>query len=132
MRVLAAEDNEVNQLVLKTLLAQVGIEPRMVANGAEAVAAFTQGPWDLVLMDVQMPVMDGPTATRAIRELELRAGVAPTPIVALTANAMSHQVESYRAAGMTSILAKPIEVAKLYETLAEAAPQARPAERGAA
>jgi CheY-like chemotaxis protein/anti-sigma regulatory factor (Ser/Thr protein kinase) len=132
MRVLAAEDNEVNQLVLKTLLAQVGIEPCIVANGAEAVAAFTQGPWDLILMDVQMPVMDGPTATRAIRELELRSGMSPTPIVALTANAMSHQVEGYRAAGMTSILAKPIEVAKLYETLAEAAPQARPAERGAA
>jgi CheY-like chemotaxis protein len=132
MRVLAAEDNEVNQLVLKTLLAQIGIEPRMVANGAEAVAAFTQGPWDLVLMDVQMPVMDGLTATRAIRELELRGGMAPTPIVALTANAMSHQIESYRAAGMTRVLAKPIEVAKLYETLAEAAPEARPAERGAA
>jgi CheY-like chemotaxis protein/nitrogen-specific signal transduction histidine kinase len=132
LRVLAAEDNETNQLVLRTLLAQVGVEPMIVSNGAEAVAAFEQGDWDLILMDVQMPVMDGPTAARAIRAREARTGAAPTPIVALTANAMSHQIEGYLAAGMTGILAKPIEVAQLYEALAAAAPQARQAERGAA
>jgi CheY-like chemotaxis protein/anti-sigma regulatory factor (Ser/Thr protein kinase) len=132
LRVLAAEDNETNQLVLRTLLAQVGVEPMIVANGAEAVAAFDQGPWDLILMDVQMPVMDGPTAARAIRAREAETGAAPTPIIALTANAMSHQIDGYRAAGMNGILAKPIEVAQLYEALAAAAPEARQAERGAA
>jgi signal transduction histidine kinase/ActR/RegA family two-component response regulator len=121
LRVLAAEDNAINQLVLKTLLAQVGVEPVIVANGAEAVEAFATGAFDLILMDVQMPVMDGPAATRAIRAREAASGAAPTRIVALTANAMSHQVESYRAAGMDGFLAKPIEVAELFEVLAAAA-----------
>jgi signal transduction histidine kinase/CheY-like chemotaxis protein len=119
LRVLAAEDNAVNQLVLKTLLNQVGIEPVMASDGAQAVAAFDDGPWDLILMDVQMPKMDGLAATRAIRTREAQAGAAPTPIIALTANAMSHQLEGYRAAGMTGVLAKPIEVARLYAALAE-------------
>jgi signal transduction histidine kinase/FixJ family two-component response regulator len=121
LRVLAAEDNAINQLVLKTLLAQVGVEPVIVTNGAEAVEAFESGAFDLILMDVQMPVMDGPAATRAIRAREAASGAAPTRIVALTANAMSHQVESYHAAGMDGFLAKPIEVAELYEVLAAAA-----------
>ena len=125
LRVLAAEDNEVNQLVLRTLLAQVGIEPMIVANGAEALAAFDQGPWDLILMDVQMPVMDGPSATRAIRAREAERGAAPTPIIALTANAMSHQLDEYRAAGMDGLLAKPIEIARLYEVLASSARRRR-------
>jgi signal transduction histidine kinase/AmiR/NasT family two-component response regulator len=134
LRVLAAEDNPVNQLVLKTLLSQVGVEPVIVANGAEALAAFDQGGWDLILMDVQMPVMDGLAAARAIREREARNGAARTPIIALTANAMSHQIEGYRLAGMDGVLAKPIEVARLYETLASAsapAPEAAAAGRDA-
>jgi CheY-like chemotaxis protein len=121
LRVLAAEDNAVNQLVLKTLLAQVGVEPVIVANGAEAVSAFEHGAFDLVLMDIQMPVMDGPSATLAIRAIEARAGAEATPIVALTANAMSHQVDSYLASGMDGFLAKPIEVAELYRMLAAVA-----------
>ena len=132
LRVLAAEDNLINQLVLKTLLAQVGIEPVIVGNGAEAVAAFVEGGWDLILMDVQMPVMDGPTAAKAIRAEEAARGATPTPIIALTANAMSHQVEAYRAAGMNGFLAKPIEVAQLYEALAVAVPGAQPGARDAA
>jgi CheY-like chemotaxis protein/nitrogen-specific signal transduction histidine kinase len=120
LRVLAAEDNPINQLVLKTLLAQVGVEPVIVGDGARAVAAFAECDWDLVLMDVQMPVMDGPSAARAIRAAEAASGATPTPIIALTANAMSHQVEAYRAAGMDGILAKPIEVAQLYAALAAA------------
>jgi PAS domain S-box-containing protein len=119
-KVLAAEDNAVNQLVLKTLLHQVGLEPVVVANGAEAVAAWDAEPWDLILMDVQMPVMDGPTATRAIRAQEARTGRARTPIVALTANAMSHQVAEYLASGMDDFVAKPIEAAKLLEVISRA------------
>jgi CheY-like chemotaxis protein/two-component sensor histidine kinase len=117
LRVLAAEDNAVNQLVLKTLLAQVGVEPMIVANGAEAVEAFTQGVWDLILMDVQMPVMDGLSATQEIRAREMREDRAATPIFALTADTMSHQVEGYRAIGMNGVLAKPIEVSQLFQTL---------------
>src|SRR5579872_5183034 len=71
VRLLAAEDNPVNQLVLKALLAQIGIEPVMVGDGVDAVAAWENGDWDVILMDVQMPRMDGPTATRFIREREL-------------------------------------------------------------
>jgi signal transduction histidine kinase len=126
LKVLAAEDNPVNRLVLKTLLAQVGVEPLMVVNGAEALAAFDQGPWDLILMDVQMPVMDGPSAARAIRAREAERGAPPTPIIALTANAMSHQLDEYRAAGMDGLLAKPIEIARLYEVLSAAEADAEP------
>jgi len=117
LRVLAAEDNPVNQLVLKALLAQIGIEPVIVGDGVDAVAAWESGDWDLILMDVQMPRMDGPTAVRFIRERELTQGRRRTPIVALTANAMTHQVNEYLAAGMDGFVAKPIEVRRLFEAL---------------
>jgi len=117
LRVLAAEDNEVNQLVLKTLLHQVGIEPVVVADGAQAIAAWEAGTWDVILMDVQMPEVDGPTAARAIREREAATGRARTPIIALTANAMSHQVAEYSEAGMDGFVAKPIEVGRLFAAL---------------
>jgi PAS domain S-box-containing protein len=117
LRLLAAEDNPMNQLVLKTLLAQIGVEPVMVGDGVEAVAAWESGDWDLILMDVQMPRMDGPTATRFIRERELAQGRRRTPIVALTANAMTHQVNEYLAAGMDGFVPKPIEVDRLFSAL---------------
>ncbi len=116
---LAAEDNTVNRLVLQTLLAQLGVEPTIVTNGAEAVAAFDQGAWDLILMDVQMPVMDGPQAARMIRATEVERGLPRARIVALTANAMAHQTAAYLAAGMDGVLAKPIEVARLCEIIAD-------------
>ncbi len=106
-----------NQLVLRTLLAQVGIEPEIVADGGQAVAAWEREPWDLILMDVQMPVMDGPGATAIIRARERAEGRDRTPIVALTANAMSHQVAEYFQAGMDGFVAKPIEAGRLYEAL---------------
>ena len=120
LRILAAEDNSVNQLVLRTLLGQAGLDPVVVGNGEEAVAAWEREAWDVILMDVQMPVMDGPTATRRIRRREAETGRAPTPIIALTANAMTHQAESYRAAGMDGFVAKPIEVARLFAAIAAA------------
>ena len=130
VRVLAAEDNSVNQLVLKTLLHQIGVDPHVVDNGEQAVEAWKAAPWDVILMDMQMPVMDGLTATRAIREAEAAMGRARTPIIALTANAMSHQIELCRAAGMDGHVAKPIEAARLFAALEsaldedEAAPEA--------
>jgi signal transduction histidine kinase/CheY-like chemotaxis protein len=120
LRILAAEDNLVNQLVLKTLLGQVGLTPTIVADGAAALDAWEREPWDLVLMDVQMPRMDGPTAARAIRRREGELGRPRTPILALTANAMAHQLAEYRAAGMDGLIAKPIEVAQLFAALDEA------------
>lgn len=116
-RVLAAEDNVMNQLVLKTLLAQIGVEPVIVADGKAAVAAWEREAWDLILMDVQMPVMDGPTATARIRARERSEGRARTPIVALTANAMSHQISEYLQSGMDAFVAKPIVAGRLYEAL---------------
>jgi PAS domain S-box-containing protein len=120
LRVLAAEDNAINRLVLTTLLSQVGIEPVVVEDGEQALAAWREGDWDLVLMDVCMPRMDGPTAARAIRAEEAARGLAPIPIVALTANAMAHQVAEYRTAGMDGFVAKPIEAARLFEAVAAA------------
>ena len=120
VRVLAAEDNSVNQLVLKTLLAQVGIEPHLVANGREAVEAWAREPWDVILMDVQMPEMDGPTAAREIRIREAAAGRPRTPIVALTANVLAHQIGQYLEAGMDLHVAKPIEAGRLFSVLQEA------------
>ena len=128
LRVLAAEDNAVNQLVLKTLLHQMGVEPTVVDNGQQALAAWETGDWDVILMDIQMPVMDGLTAAGRIRAREAAEGRARTPIVALTANAMSHQIEQYVAAGMDGHVAKPIQAAELFAALTRAAvpPQAKP------
>ena len=117
LRLLAAEDNEINQLVLKTLLGQIGVEPTVVADGAAAVEAWERGDWDAILMDVQMPRMDGPTAARRIRQREAELGRRRTPIIALTANAMAYQAEAYLAAGMDSVVAKPIEVGELFAAL---------------
>jgi CheY-like chemotaxis protein len=138
VRVLAAEDNPINRLVLKTLLGQFGLEPVLVDDGEAAVAAWETQDWDLILMDVQMPRLDGPSATRRIRALEVERGRPRTPIVALTANAMTHQTADYLAAGMDEVVTKPIEVYDLLRAInavagrvAKAeAPEQRRAERG--
>ncbi|MDP3658816.1 ATP-binding protein [Phenylobacterium sp.] len=117
LRVLVAEDNPMNQLVLKTLLQQVGLEPHLTANGEQAVKAWESAHWDVVLMDVQMPLMDGPAATRFIRERELATGRARTPIIALTANAMAHHVAEYLEAGMDAVASKPINLPALLATV---------------
>jgi PAS domain S-box-containing protein len=120
IKVLAAEDNEVNRLVLRTLLQQAGIDPLMVENGEEALQAWESGHWDIVLMDIQMPVMDGISATSAIRARESATGRARTPIVAVTANTMTHQVSEYRAAGIDDVVPKPVDAAALFAALQRA------------
>ncbi|MCR5878214.1 ATP-binding protein [Phenylobacterium sp. J367] len=117
LRILAAEDNATNRLVLKTLLEQVGLAVSFVENGREAVEVWRTGRWDLILMDVQMPEMDGVTATREIRRIEAEEGLARTPIVALTANAMAHQVSEYTEAGMDALSPKPIQLPQLVATI---------------
>jgi signal transduction histidine kinase/AmiR/NasT family two-component response regulator len=120
LRILAAEDNAVNQLVLKTLLHQMGVDPTVVENGKLAVEAWEAGEWDVILMDIQMPVMDGLSATAQIRARELESGRTRTPIVALTANAMAHQVAHYLTAGMDGYVAKPIQTTDLFAALMRA------------
>ena len=127
VRLLVAEDNRANQLVIDTLLRQVGITPVIVPNGRAAVAAWEEKPWDLILMDVQMPEMDGPTATSIIRRRELDSGQTRTPILALTANAMDHQLLEYRQAGMDGLVAKPIEIDKLFSAISGAIGPRQPA-----
>lgn len=117
IKVLAAEDNETNRMVLKALLGGAGIDPVVVGNGQEAVDAWKREPWDIILMDVQMPVMDGPTAAHHIRAAELSTGRVRTPIIAVTANALDHQVELYRAAGMDDHVAKPILIGDLFAAM---------------
>lgn len=116
-RVLAAEDNNINRRVLRTLLNRVGIEPTFAQNGSEAVEAFRTDHFDLVLMDIQMPEMDGMDATRAIRQLETEQGRGRTPIIAVTANVLPQQVELYNAAGMDDFIAKPIHIRYLSACL---------------
>ncbi len=116
-RILAAEDNDINRLVLQTLLNQIGLDPDIVGDGAVAVEAWRRGDYDVILMDIQMPQKDGLAATREIRAEEAATGRRRTPILGLTANAMSHQVDEYRRAGMDGHIAKPIDVAKLFAAL---------------
>ena len=117
LRVLAAEDNPVNRQVLGSVLGVFGVEFEMVEDGLQAVEAWSRGAYDVILMDVQMPQMDGVAATRAIREAERAQGRRHTPIVALSANAMTHQVEAYLAAGMDRYVPKPIEIPRLRAAL---------------
>jgi CheY-like chemotaxis protein len=117
LRILAAEDNATNQLVLKTVLATFGLEVDVVPDGRQAVEAWSGGGYDLILMDIQMPVMDGVSATKEIRRIEARDSLKHTPIIALSANAMLHQVKEYLGAGMDMHVAKPIQLVKLQEAL---------------
>ncbi len=113
LRVLLAEDHRMNQRVVHLILANQGAEVVTVDDGVEALAAFRTGEFDVVLMDIQMPRMDGLTATRAIREMEAEGGLKPTPIVMLSANAMPEHIEETLAAGANLHVAKPITAASL-------------------
>lgn len=119
LSILVAEDNPTNQIVLRALLEAVGLAPVIVPDGSAALEAWQSRKWDLILMDVQMPVMDGPAATAAIRAIEAAEGRERTPILAVTANAMAHQIEEYTSAGMDGIVAKPIQLEALLKTISE-------------
>jgi signal transduction histidine kinase/ActR/RegA family two-component response regulator len=109
--VLYADDHESNRALVKAILESQGVRCDLACDGAEAVAAVREGAYDLVLMDIQMPGMDGVSAAREIRRLPgPQAGV---PIVALTANTLSEQREAYAAAGMADCIAKPVNMAEL-------------------
>lgn len=112
-RVLYVDDNEANRRLVVTILRSQGIVCETATNGAEGVEAVMAGDWDVVLMDIQMPVMDGVAATHAIRALEgFRAGV---PVIAVTANTLRSQLEDYAAAGMNDWIEKPVNAATLID-----------------
>lgn len=115
LRILVAEDNKINQTVIVAMLEQAGHQVDMVGNGIEAVSAVMRSPFDVVLMDIQMPEMDGITATRKIRKLDGPQNA--IPIIALTANAMVGDREQYLEAGMSDYVTKPIEPAELSAAL---------------
>ena len=119
-RALLVEDNPINSLVARELLRMVKLDCDLAENGKEAVDKFNTtapGTYDLILMDIQMPIMDGYEATRAIRALPRPDGKT-IPIFAMTADAFTEDVSSALASGMNGHLAKPIDVAKLYTTVA--------------
>ena len=110
---LLAEDNPVNQEILASMLRTAGHSVRVASDGVEAIAAFEQESFDLVLMDVQMPEVDGYAATRAIRAMEARTG-RRTPILAVTANAVSGEADRCREAGMDDLVTKPVSWTQLF------------------
>ncbi|HEU5275747.1 MAG TPA: ATP-binding protein [Xanthobacteraceae bacterium] len=123
LAILVAEDNEINALLARALLARLGHRPTMATSGAQAFAAWRSAqaagaPYDLILMDVHMPEMDGLEATRRIRAVEAASGGGRIPIVALTANAFSDDREACLAAGMDAFLTKPLDRERLAELLA--------------
>jgi signal transduction histidine kinase/CheY-like chemotaxis protein len=121
IRVLVADDHPTNRRVIELILAQASAEISIAENGAEAVEAFRGRDFDLVLMDMQMPVMDGLTATHEIRLHEAAMGGSRTPIVMLTANAMPEHIAAGRAAGADHHLAKPFNAAELLAIVADPA-----------
>jgi signal transduction histidine kinase len=122
LRILAAEDNSTNRLILEALLEPLGVNLTMVENGREAVILCKLSQFDVILMDIQMPEMDGIDATAAIRDHELTHHCPRTPIIALTANVMRHQTDTYFSAGMDGFVAKPIDMRLLMAAIDQVLP----------
>ena len=117
LRILVAEDNHTNRQVVAALLSPLEAEIAFAEDGAAAVDMFARSKFDLVLMDLRMPVMDGWEATRRIRAAELAAGAAPTPVIAVTANTSPADLQRCRESGIDAVVAKPIRLAELFEAI---------------
>lgn len=116
LNILIVEDDEVNQLVLSNMLIEKGYTADIACNGLEALKAQTEKQYDLILMDIQMPEMDGVEATKRIRQRETDEGIKHTPIIALTAYALHGDREKFLALGMDDYIPKPITMSDLYAT----------------
>jgi CheY-like chemotaxis protein len=116
-RILLVEDYKVNQMVFSAYLHELGCQVEVASDGQEGVTAFTRREFDLILMDIQMPVLDGWSATREIRTLERAGGRKQTPIIALTASALTGDHERCLAAGCTAFLQKPVRKAEMIESV---------------
>jgi len=132
LRILAADDHPTNRRVVELILDPSLFDLVSVENGAEAVETYRAQAFDLVLMDMQMPVMDGVTAVREIRLHEAVLGLTPTPIVMLTANALPEHLEQALIAGADRHMAKPFSVEALLATVAELTAQTPQAAEAAA
>jgi CheY-like chemotaxis protein len=126
LRVLVAEDNDFNTLLLEQLLVRQGHRVRLAANGREALAVATEGGFDLLLLDVHMPELDGFQVVQALRELERTAG-GHLPVIALTARSRKEDREHCLAAGMDDFLAKPFQAADLWAAVDRVVIERRPA-----
>jgi len=115
--ILLAEDNPVNQKVAKRVLTHLGYQADVVNNGEEAIRAIANKSYDLILMDIQMPEMDGLEATKYIRKQESELQLPPIAIVAMTANATDDDQNLCRDAGMSDYISKPIQIEKLKSLL---------------
>ncbi|MCC5955607.1 MAG: response regulator [Natronohydrobacter sp.] len=125
LRVLAADDNRTNQMILGMMLGQLGAQVTMADDGLCALDLYRQGQYDLLLLDISMPRLDGVTLLKTLREIENSEGRPHVPALAFTANAMTHQVESYLAAGFDGCLTKPLTLQKLREALQRLTDSAR-------
>ena len=134
-RALVAEDNDINALVAQKALRRLGFEVVRALDGEEALrlasplASLGSRPFDLILMDLKMPGLDGYEATRRLRRLEAAAGRTPTPIVALSANALDESRRSCMAAGFDAFLVKPVEFRALAGTIERVCPATDARER---
>jgi CheY-like chemotaxis protein len=117
LQILLAEDNPVNQKVAKRVLVHLGYQADIVNNGEEAIRAIANKSYDLILMDIQMPEMDGIEATKYIRKQELELQTSPIAIIAMTANATEDDQNVCRDAGMSDYISKPIQIDKLKNIL---------------
>ena len=120
IRVLLVEDNETNRRLIASMLLGIDADLTAAENGLEGVEAFTREPFDVVLMDLQMPVMDGYTATRKIRELEAERRMRPTPVVVVSAHTRPKDIRDCLAAGADVHVAKPVDLARLLTTMTRA------------
>ncbi len=123
LRILVAEDSEFNQYVIKAYLRGTACQLTIVDNGREAVDAFIAGDFDLLLMDIQMPILDGYAAIQEIRKIESETAGSAIPIIAMTAYALTGDEEKCLAVGCTAYLPKPIKKEALYRTITKALPQ---------
>jgi len=117
LRILLAEDNNINRQVAVLSLKKFGCNIDTVENGQEALEKLISGNYDVILMDVQMPVMDGITATQKIREYESKMNLPPVRIIAMTANAMREDKEHCLAAGMDDYISKPFKPSELMRVI---------------
>ncbi|WP_136644630.1 PAS domain S-box protein [Tabrizicola sp. YIM 78059] len=125
LRVLAAEDNATNRIILHGVLRALGIEAEILPDGASAIRRWQQAPFDAVLLDIAMPGCDGLATLSAMQAAAQATGCAPPVALAVTANAMTHQVQDYRAKGFAGVVAKPLQPEDLARALIAALPSLR-------
>lgn len=118
IRALVADDNATNRLILKAMLGALGVQAVLVEDGRRAVEAWAPGAFDVLMFDISMPELDGIGALSAVLRRCAAEGVTPPPAIAVTANAMKHQIEDYYAAGFASYVGKPFRREDLARVIA--------------